>query len=203
MLFRAQARVAAHASPLDGINTSLWDFLYCGELIALFFSQTLKPSPATTRTCILFVRHICIHMVLSFQSEPYITNKQQYEFKQNRMKVAPAPPPCPPSPKVHLKKKSSIRRSWLWGVTLHAAPPDSYTLFMHQQYLQCSAALVWCWEGGAGTTGGGQGGHERVWMDERWETRAVQCSDAQQFGEKLIFLVLGAHVQAGLLEQHI
>lgn len=30
-----------------------------------------------------------------------------------------------------------------------------------------------------------------------------QCSDAQQFGERLIFLVLGAHVQAGLLEQHI
>lgn len=42
-----------------------------------------------------------------------------------------------------------------------------------------------------------------VWMDERWETRAGQCSDAQLFGERLIFLVSCAPIQAGLLEQHI
>ncbi len=42
-----------------------------------------------------------------------------------------------------------------------------------------------------------------AWIDERWETRAGQCTDAQLFGERLIFLVLCAPVQAGLLEQHI
>lgn len=43
-----------------------------------------------------------------------------------------------------------------------------------------------------------------VWMDERWEIRVGRCSDAQQFGERLIFLVLRvAPVQAGLLERLI
>lgn len=42
-----------------------------------------------------------------------------------------------------------------------------------------------------------------MWMDGRRETGAMQCSDAQQFGERLIFLVLRAPTQAGLLEKHI
>ena len=47
------------------------------------------------------------------------------------------------------------------------------------------------------------GGLGSVWMDERCETRAGQCSDARLFAERLIFLVLCAPVQAGLLEQHM
>lgn len=43
----------------------------------------------------------------------------------------------------------------------------------------------------------GRGGLGCAWMDERWETRAGRCSDAQQFGERLIFLVLCAPIQAG------
>lgn len=52
-----------------------------------------------------------------------------------------------------------------------------------------------------------------MWMDERWETGARQCSAAQQFVERLIFLVFhppppcpprpSPLVQAGLVEQRI
>lgn len=55
----------------------------------------------------------------------------------------------------------------------------------------------------AGRRGEHEGRLGCAWMDERWETRAGQCSDAQQFGERLIFLVLCAPIQAGLLEQHM
>lgn len=51
--------------------------------------------------------------------------------------------------------------------------------------------------------GGGGGELKSAWMDERCETRAGQCSDARLFTERLIFLVLCAPVQAGLLEQHM
>lgn len=65
-------------------------------------------------------------------------------------------------------------------------PPNRlfYTLFMHQQHLQCRAAL-------ARRLGEGKGADEGR-MDEGWETGAGQCSDAQLFGGRLIFLVQGA-----------
>lgn len=65
-------------------------------------------------------------------------------------------------------------------------PPDRlfYTLFMHQQHLQCRAALV--------RRLGEEKGADEGRMDEGWETGAGQCSDAQLFGGRLIFLVQGA-----------
>lgn len=77
---------------------------------------------------------------------------------------------------------------------------------IHYSYINSTrnAAQPWC---EAGREAQGRRGEDkgdtnvRGWM--RGGKRAVQCSDAQQFGEKLIFLVLGAHIQAGLLEQHI
>lgn len=65
-------------------------------------------------------------------------------------------------------------------------PPDRffYTLFMHQQHLQCRAALV--------RRLGEEKGVDEGRMDEGWETGAGQCSDAQLFGGRLIFLVQGA-----------
>ena len=49
-----------------------------------------------------------------------------------------------------------------------------------------------------------EGGGNGMCVDG-WEVGkgAGRCSDAQQFGERLIFLVLCAPVQAGLLKQHI
>ena len=95
-------------------------------------------------------------------------------------------------PNVHLKKEHQISLS---PGRNPACPPLPHLCIIHIKNSTCNAGQLWC-EAGSGLWG--WGGWGCAWMDERWETRAGQSSDAQQFGERLIFLVLCAPIQAGL-----
>lgn len=117
----------------------------------------------------------------------YTAGEQRCEYWRNTIEVI-----FPPSP---LSLKGDQRQGSLatlgeehprFPLQPPVLPPDHllYTLFMHQQHLQCRAALVrWL-----GEEKGADGGR----MDEGWETGAGQGSDAQLFGGRLIFLVQGA-----------